>query len=43
MNALLTPNPKDAVAALRARLIRREHAWYFAPYRLVRWLRRWAI
>jgi hypothetical protein len=39
MNAAMTPDP---IARLRARLIHRDHAWYFAPYRLVRWLRRWA-
>jgi hypothetical protein len=42
MNAMLTPNHTDQIARLRARLIRREQAWYFAPYRLVRWLRQWA-
>jgi hypothetical protein len=36
--AMLTADP---IARLRAQLIRRER-WYFAPYRLVRWLRRWA-
>jgi hypothetical protein len=31
----------NPITRLRARLIRRDRAWYFAPYRMVRWLRRW--
>ncbi len=41
MEAAILMLTADPIAALRARLIRRR-AWYYAPYRMVRWLLRWA-
>jgi hypothetical protein len=39
MDAVILPMlTTDPIADLRARLIRRRR-WYYAPYRLVRWLR----